>query len=136
MLTATSIFGLAVTRRCWLTRPAVRSGLWSLPLIIKPLSVVTVVAISTSGRLLLGRSRSPLLTLIARESSLWPFNSGSTTIAAADGNGAIYLWLYKLIRTLQNPTSDSALSVAYSPDNSQLAVACGNGNVYVRTMST
>jgi hypothetical protein len=40
------------------------------------------------------------------------FYPGSTAIAAADGNGRIYLWLYKLAGTLRDPGSNSMLSVA------------------------
>ena len=64
------------------------------------------------------------------------FNASTTTIAAADGNGRVYLWLYKLSGQLQYPTKNAALSVAYSPDYSYLAIASANGNVYVKLVSS
>jgi WD40 repeat protein len=64
------------------------------------------------------------------------FNASTTTIAAADANGRVYLWLYRLSGHLQYPTSSAALSVTYSPDDSRLAVACANGNVYVKPVSS
>jgi WD40 repeat protein len=65
------------------------------------------------------------------------FNSSTTTIATADGNGCVYLWLYKdkPVGTLQDRDKNGALSVAYSPDNTHLAVAYANGNVRVGLMS-
>jgi WD40 repeat protein len=65
------------------------------------------------------------------------FNARSTTIAAADGNGRVYLWLYNPTPgQFQYPTNDAALSVAYSPDDSYLAIASASGNVYVKLVGS
>jgi WD40 repeat protein len=64
------------------------------------------------------------------------FNASTTTIAVADGNGRVYLWLYNLLGQLQYPTSDAVLSVTYSPDYGHLAIASADGYVYVRPVSS
>lgn len=66
------------------------------------------------------------------------FNASTTVIAAADGNGRVYLWLFKHTPKgyLQYPTSNAALSVAYSPDGNHLAVASADGNVYVKLVNS
>lgn len=57
------------------------------------------------------------------------FQASATRIAAADGNGYAYLWLYTLIGSQANPESQGVLSVAYSPDGKFLAAADGNGRI-------
>lgn len=54
----------------------------------------------------------------------------------ADGNGKVYPWLYKITRILQYPMSNAILSVAYSPDDSHLAVASASGKVYVELVNS
>jgi WD40 repeat protein len=64
------------------------------------------------------------------------FDASTRAIAAADENGRVYLWRYKSVPSAQfeYAAGSAVLAVAYSPDDSHLAVASANGNVYVRPL--
>lgn len=69
------------------------------------------------------------------------FSPDGRTLAAADGNGHVYLWTVptgKLAAALSAPKHESGgvLDVAVSPDGSTLAAADGNGRVYLWNVAT
>jgi WD40 repeat protein len=63
------------------------------------------------------------------------FDTPTKAIAAADGNGRVYLYLYKPAGHLQYPENAPVLSVAYNPSGTDLAVAA-NGNIYISRLKS
>jgi WD40 repeat protein len=62
------------------------------------------------------------------------FGPDGSVLAAADGNGRVYLWdtaAGRLAAAFGDPSSRGANAVAFAPDGSVLAAADGNGCTYL-----
>ena len=62
------------------------------------------------------------------------FCSNGSVLAAADGNGHVYLWSmasHKIVAVLHDPASKGVSAVAYRPRTRTLAAGDANGSVYL-----
>ena len=62
------------------------------------------------------------------------FTSQSHYVAAADGNGHVYVWTLatgKLNATVADPGSKGVRGVSYSPDGKAMSSADANGHDYI-----